>query len=105
MSLRVAQAVNERGSENICAGRRSRKRYALDIALTYRVPHKRMRHRIGTGRSINISSSGIAFLTADIFSIGTHLELSLSWPVLLNDSCSLKLVVDGTVVRSDGKAT
>ena len=55
--------------------------------------------------TIDMSSGGIAFTTNEIFRVGTHLELSVSWPVLLNGDCPMKLVIEGRVLRSAGQLT
>ena len=59
----------------------------------------------GSGRTMNISSNGLAFTTDETFNIGAYIELSICWPVLLNDNCLLKLAVQGSVVRSNGQFT
>ena len=46
-----------------------------------------------------MSSSGIAFKSDESLSVGTNIELSISWPVLLDDTCPLKLFVKGRLVR------
>ena len=55
----------------------------------------------GSGQTLNISSSGVWFTTDGILTAGFPLELSLSWPALLNDVCPMKLMIYGCVVRSD----
>jgi hypothetical protein len=52
-----------------------------------------------------MSSSGISFATPEAIKIGSYIELSVSWPVMLNQSCALKLVASGKVVRSQGGIT
>jgi hypothetical protein len=57
----------------------------------------------GTGRTVNISSGGVWFTTDSMLATGMPIELSMSWPVLLNDSCAMKLMIYGCVVRSNEK--
>jgi len=59
----------------------------------------------GTGSSLDLSSGGISFSSTEPLRVGSYLELSVSWPVLLNQSCPLKLVASGRVVRSDYNCT
>jgi hypothetical protein len=59
----------------------------------------------GTGSSIDLSSGGIAFTSDTPLRVGSYLELSISWPVLLNQTCALKLVASGRVVRSEQNRT
>jgi hypothetical protein len=57
----------------------------------------------GAGRTMNISSGGVWFSTENMLTSGMPVELSMSWPVLLNDSCPMKLMIYGCVVRSNEK--
>ena len=58
---------------------------------------------IGTGKTINICSSGIAFVTDQPMRMGAFVELSINWPVLLDDSCPMRLNVFGRILRADGR--
>src|SRR5579885_2515725 len=57
----------------------------------------------GTGRTLNISSGGVWFSTETMLTPGMPVELSMSWPVLLNDSCPMKLMIYGCVIRSSDR--
>jgi hypothetical protein len=105
MSPHHGPAFNGEAATQISGDRRSKKRYALDLALSYRVLQSGQVKATGTGRTTNISSNGVAFATNDPFNLATYVELSISWPVLLNQNCLLKWVVEGHVVRSDGQST
>ena len=52
------------------------------------------------GKTVNMSSSGVLFSTDQALLPGRHLELTISWPVQLDNKCPLKLVARGRVVRS-----
>ena len=58
----------------------------------------------GVGRTIDISSGGVAFETNDntdaCLGPGTLIELSISWPVLLDSTCQMQLVVFGQVIHA-----
>ena len=95
----TTRAFQDRDRTQLTRNRRTNKRYALDLVVTYRTL-KGWPVTTGSGRTINMSSSGIAFSTADHLNIGTAIELSIGWPVLLNQNCLLKLVIEGHVVRS-----
>jgi len=59
----------------------------------------------GSGRTIDLSSSGLS-LTADRpLLTGQKLEVSIDWPVLLGGGVQLQLIMSGTVVRTNGLAT
>jgi hypothetical protein len=84
----------------ISGDRRSRRRFDLDLPLQYKVVGRYRLGRMGVGKTINMSATGIAFEAEEPLSPGVAIELSLAWPVLLNQTCPLKLVITGKVVRS-----
>jgi PilZ domain-containing protein len=54
----------------------------------------------GTGRTVNISSGGILIVTDRPLSRGMRLEIEVDWPVIAADEGSLKLSIQGQIVRS-----
>jgi hypothetical protein len=58
----------------------------------------------GTGHTVDISSGGVAFTTDHYLPNDAMIEVSVSWPVTLENACPLRLVVRGRVVRNEGKA-
>jgi hypothetical protein len=80
--------------------RRSKCRFAIRRELRYKVLEKEQIVSTGTGLTLDLSSHGVAFETANKLSVGELLELSISWPVLLDETCLMQLVVCGHVVRS-----
>ena len=68
--------------------------------VLYRVFAGRRVSQTGSGKTVNISSSGVCFTTESLLPVGTSVELSINWPVLLLDSCHLKLITHGRVIRS-----
>lgn len=56
----------------------------------------------GCGETINISSRGVLFRTADRFKRGEWIELAISWPARLNQQIALQLVARGPIVRIEG---
>lgn len=81
------------------AERRRADRFPIERELRYKVLNKKFNDEAGTGRTINISSSGILFATNEVLLPGRKIEVSLSWPAQLNEKCALKLVARGKVVR------
>ena len=59
----------------------------------------------GTGRTVDISSNGVSYLGQHAAVPGTLIELSISWPVLLDDVCPMRLIIFGRVVRNVGFRT
>jgi c-di-GMP-binding flagellar brake protein YcgR len=86
--------------------RRLNRRYPVCLELQYKLLAAKARTtRTGFGRIVNISSGGVLFTGRDTLPAGSLLELSIRWPMLLDNCCPLKLAVRGRVLRSDEKGT
>ena len=94
------EVVSEIGGD-----RRTRRRYDIDLHVQYKIFRQYQVSQTGTGKTINLSGDGIACEFDDVLKPGTAIELAIAWPVLLNKTCPLKLVVTGKVVRSDAILT
>ena len=81
--------------------RRTKRRFQIDQEVKYKMLYGQRIAEKGTGRTLSISSGGVWFTTENMLTSGMPVELSLSWPVLLNDSCPMKLMIYGCVVRSN----
>ena len=79
--------------------RRAAERFPMSRDLRYKVLNKRGNDEAGEGQTINMSSSGLLFTAAQMLLPGRRVEVSVSWPAQLNNSCALKLVAQGRVVR------
>jgi hypothetical protein len=88
------------------AERRSSKRFPMERAVRYSLLSKKnVPQGWSMGWSTEISSKGILFTAAKALPVGSRLLVEIDWPVLLNDTTSLKLAVLGHVVRSgEGRA-
>lgn len=85
----------------------------MDRRRKFRFPiHRELRYKLldegglmggGTGQSVNIGSGGIAFSSDQELKPDAIIELSISWPVLLDDTCPMRLIVFGRVLRSAGR--
>lgn len=84
--------------------RRVKRRFHITEDVRYRTLYGQCIAEPGTGRTVNISSGGVAFTTEARLSAGMPIEISMTWPVLLNDSCPMKLMIYGCVVRSNDKS-
>jgi hypothetical protein len=78
--------------------RRRSPRKPLDRPVRYRVLNRK--GEVGLGRTINMSSTGLAFTTDRPLDLGRGIELLVSWPASLDDGTRLKLVAKGSVVRN-----
>jgi hypothetical protein len=84
--------------------RRKKIRFPIHRELRYRLlDHDGLLIGSGMGQTVNMSSSGIAFSIDRELNPGTFMELSVSWPMLLDETCPLRFIVFGRVIRSLGK--
>ena len=88
-----------------CKDRRKRARFPLERELRYKLLEDNATVCAGVGRTIDISSNGVSFLGEHGLAPGAFVELSIGWPVLLNDECPMRLIVFGRVIRSTGFTT
>jgi len=85
--------------------RRATDRFPIESELRYKVMEAKEVTEPETGRTLNMSSSGILFTTAAQLPLGRRVELSVDWPAQLSETCGLKLVARGRVVRSSAEAS
>src|SRR5260370_37696382 len=83
--------------------RRTKRRFQIDQEVRYKMLYGQRIAETGVGRTINISSGGVWFTTESMLTSGMPVEPSMNWTVLLNDSCPMKLMIYGCVVRSNEK--
>lgn len=83
--------------------RRTKRRFQIHQEVKYKMLYGQRIAETGVGRTVNISSGGVWFSTESMLTSGMPVELSINWPVLLNDSCPMKLMIYGCVVRSNEK--
>ena len=80
--------------------RRMKRRFHIEQEVRYKMLYGQRIAETGTGKTLNISSSGVWFTTESMLTTGMPVEVSMNWPVLLNDSCPMKLMIFGCIVRS-----
>lgn len=85
------------------ADRRKKFRYPVKRELRYRVLENETTVESGMGMTFDMGSAGVAFLVDNQLQPGAFIELSISWPVMLQDSCPMRLIVFGRVVRASGR--
>ncbi len=83
--------------------RRSHNRYPISLEVEYALLNRGHIERLGYGRTVNVSSSGILFEADDALPAGRSIKLAMKWPFLLDGECALRLHVRGIVIRSDTK--
>src|SRR5947199_2389233 len=103
-AVSVTQNFDDRALQgNSDRERRTKRRFHIDQEVRYKMLYGQRIAETGTGRTLNISSGGVWFSTESMLTSGMPVELSMNWPVLLNDSCPMKLMIYGCVVRSNEK--
>lgn len=79
--------------------RRASDRFPIEREVQYKVLGRRAIEESGGGKTINMSSNGVLFTAEHVLVPGKRVELAVSWPAQLNNTCRLKLVARGKVVR------
>jgi hypothetical protein len=74
-------------------------RFPLAREVQYKVLEDNRVVATGTGTSVNMSSGGVAFTVEHTLPAGAFIEVSISWPILLDDVCPMRLVSFGKLIR------
>lgn len=84
------------------AERRATKRFAIEQDAAYKVlDHRAAVPESGAGKTLDMSSGGVLFETAQRLRPGKRVEVSVNWPAQLEGGCPLKFVAVGRVVRAE----
>jgi hypothetical protein len=86
--------------KDLAVERRKKARFPMDRELRYKVLEDEAIIESGMGTTIDMSSGGVAFRTDHQVAAGSFIELSISWPVLLEDACPMRLIIFGRVLRT-----
>jgi hypothetical protein len=97
---RKTSAIRASGLVNPYLDRRHGRRYPVDAKVHYKALERGETIASGDGRLVNMSSSGVLVELRDALKRGTHVELSIAWPVRLNGDTAMQLWIDGTAVRT-----
>jgi hypothetical protein len=74
----------------------------VSLEVRYSIAGRRGAVETGSGRSIDMSSSGLSFTADRPLLVGQKLDVSIDWPARLNEDVQLQVVVSGVVVRTTG---
>jgi hypothetical protein len=85
--------------------RRSKCRFAMERDVRYKLAEDGVVVAAGCGQTINMCSGGVAFVTDQPLTPGGFVELSISWPVLLDETCPMRFIVFGRILRCTGRRT
>jgi hypothetical protein len=83
--------------------RRAKYRFAIEREIRYKLAEDGVVVTTGSGMTLNICSGGVAFRCEQALTPGGFVELSISWPVLLDETCPMRLIVYGRLLRCDGE--
>jgi hypothetical protein len=97
----VPDTYVEQNSRNGKPERRMKRRFEIAQELRYKMLYGQRIAETGPGTTVNVSSSGVWFRTENLLTVGMPIELSMNWPVLLHESCPMKLMIYGCVIRSN----
>lgn len=88
--------------DRIHGDRRASRRYEMSLSLRWKLIWREKVIETGTGATIDLSSSGISFRAEKALPLKSRVELSIAWPMFLENFPPLQLIVSGVVVRADG---
>jgi len=74
-------------------------RFPMNREMRYKLLENDRIVAAGLGTTANMGSGGIAFQSDAELPDGYFIELSISWPALLDDVCPMRLIVFGRVLR------
>jgi hypothetical protein len=81
--------------------RRGKFRFPMHRELKYKVLKDGTTLEAGCGQTIDMGSGGILFEGERSLEEGAFIQLSVSWPVLLDNGCPMRLVIYGRVLRCE----
>jgi len=83
--------------------RRKKQRFPVRRDARYKLLDEGAIVDSGVGQTVNLSSGGVAFSVDHELKKGCFIELSMSWPALLDFTCPMRMVVFGRVLRSSDR--
>ncbi len=97
------ETSHEMRIETVQRERRTRCRFGIRRELRYKLVEGRKVVAAGAGYTIDVGSGGVAFSADHELEPGAAVELSINWPALLDQTCPIRLVVFGRVLRGAGR--
>lgn len=80
--------------------RREKLQFPIEREVHYQCTRGARVWAAGIGRSFQISSHEVQFTTQHPLKRGEKVHVTLDWPVMLDNTCHLKLEIRGPVIRS-----
>jgi hypothetical protein len=75
----------------------------MERDVRYKVAEEGVVVAAGFGQTIDMCSGGVAFVTEQPLTPDGFVELSISWPVLLDETCPMRFIVFGRILRCHGR--
>jgi len=88
--------------EGITGDRRDDRRYQICLDVLWKLVRRKKVLQTGDGQTLDLSSGGLLFDARRPLPAGFSVELSIAWPVLLNDVATMRLAITGRIIRSSG---
>jgi PilZ domain len=85
--------------------RRACDRFPLTLELRYTQSYRRAVFETGSGRMIDMSSSGLRFTADRPLLTDLGVDIAIDWPALLDGGVQMRLIVAGVVVWTNGTET
>jgi hypothetical protein len=82
-------------------GRRARRWFPIQQDVRYQCVKGSRIIAVGVGRTLEISSREVRFTTQHAFKRGQKVRLAVNWPVMLDNTCRMKLEIFGSIVQSE----
>jgi hypothetical protein len=83
--------------------RRAKYRFEIQRQVRYKLAEDGVVVAAGSGQTLNMCSGGVSFTSEQALPPGGFVELSISWPVLLDETCPMRLIVFGRLLRCKGQ--
>jgi hypothetical protein len=84
--------------------KRVRNLYPLSMSMRY-TAHNVLKQYEGSGKTMLLNGREVFFTADKSLEVGMEISVSVEWPVVLENNVQLQLVVEGDIVRSEGKWT
>jgi len=99
-AVSFAHAAGPQGTRR--TDQRLHRRYPIELDAAFELLSRGRVELSGYARTLNISSGGVLLSANDCLPAGRSIKLAMNWPFLLEGVCQLRLIVRGSIVRSDG---
>jgi hypothetical protein len=83
--------------------RRAKIRFPIHRELRYKLLEDDTIVASGIGETLDVSSGGVGMSVDQRLTLGAFIELSISWPALLYESCPMRLIAFGRVMRIENE--